>query len=152
MLAEKAFARLREHRVIERREIPILDLAPPDDTVPMLARMYHWSQGSAIGEAYLPFRLADMMTDVEIATSLVGLPLWQRFFGTEPVAATAVVPMQLRMLIFQQLVVYEGKVRGTKHCFQAHHHGEMAAAQAALDAASPQLAKMKGLLQHGACY
>ena len=60
--------------------------------------------------------------------------------------------MQLRLLIFQQLVAYETKVRGTEHCFQAHHIGKLVAAQTALDAACPQLTKMKGLLTHGACY
>ena len=150
--AEFAFAKLRDSRHIDRSEVPTLDLTPPKETVPMLARMYHWAQASAIGEAFLPFSLADMMSNVEIATSLVGLPIWQRFYGTAEVKDSEVIPMQLRMLIFQQLVAYESKLRSGEHCFSSHHMKEQASAQAALEAASPKLAKLRSLLALGSQY
>ena len=111
--------------------------------MPTLARMYHWAQSSAIGEAYLPFSLTDMQATVEVACNLVGPKTWELFFGNVAIGPDEVIPMQLRILLFQQLAFYEAKVRGTAQCFTKEFTKEAEESQAALDEAGPRLRKLR---------
>ena len=129
--------------VLQLSDMPVLDLKPPDDTVPALAQMHYWAQKSVFMEACLPYTFGDMGATVPVAISLVGLKVWRAYFGDNVCTPDEVCPLQLRGLIFRQLAEYDRILRGSKHCFIKEHADQEMTAQRAVEAAAPRLEKMK---------
>ena len=150
--AMEAFKQLNVAVAISRDDYKIFTQAPPKETVGTLAAMFYWANSSSMGDAHLPFTLEDMQCTVEVARSLVGNTVWGQFFGAATVTVKAVVPMQLRQILFRQLMRYEAQLKGTEHCFVEHHAATEQVAQAALDDAGPRLAKLKALVGRGSPY
>ena len=55
----------------------------------------------------MPFTFAEMGTSSEIAFELVGRKVWEKFFGKDEIHDSNVCPMQLRVVMFQQLSTYD---------------------------------------------
>ena len=87
-----------------------------------------------------------------MACSLVGVKTWKQFFGDAVIGPEEVIPMQLRILLFQQLAFYETKVRGGTEFLITEYKKEAKESQAALDAAGPRLRKLKKMMGTGANY
>ena len=147
-----AFKQLNLSVAINKNDYKIFTQAPPKDTVSTLAAMFYWANSSSMGDAHLPFTLKDMQCTVDVACSLVGETVWGQFFGSAAVTVQAVVPMQLRQILFRQLMRYEAQLKGTEHCFVEHHAATEQVAQAALDDAAPRLAKLKLLVNRSSPY
>ena len=105
--------------------------------------MHYRAQKSVFMEAHLPYTFGDMGATVPVAISLVGLKVWRAYFGDNAFTADEVCPLQLRGLMLRQLAEYDRILRGSKHCFIAEHAGQEQAAQLAMEAAAPRLAKIQ---------
>ena len=133
--------------------LPALMEKPPADTVPVMARMFYWARASTCGEANLPFTLVQMGATPDVACSLVGRDIWDLFFGKDGGnAKDTILPMQLRYLVFQQLMRYEAKLAGTDSCFIAEHQSQEQKAVDALKAACPRLLEQRDQLKRSNPY
>ena len=151
-VSEEAF-RILNKTVQFTNALPALEAEPPKDTVPVMARMFYWARASTCGEANLPFTLAEMGATPDVACSLVGRDIWDLFFGKDGGnAKDTILPMQLRFLVFQQLMRYEAKLCGSEHCFMAEHKAQEQKAVDALKAACPRLLEQRDQLKRSNPY
>ena len=114
--AVKAFAQLETTAVVDRGHLPVHD-TPPDGmkvNLKVMQTMYHWARASTNGDAYLPFNFTEMGATTEMARDLVGPDIWSAFFQKQKVLESDVCPMQLRQLVFLQLMEYDTTLRDAK--------------------------------------
>ena len=106
---------------IKAKLISLKDTAEPtEDYKKVLATMHHWCQASTLGDTAVPFTFKEMGSSARVAYDLVGKPVWDDFFGSEEgktlyrdaeqeqfvIKSHHVCPMQLRQLMFRQLIHY----------------------------------------------
>ena len=103
--------------------------------------MYVWAKASTFGDSHLPFVFSEMGATVEVSYDLVGSKVWKAFFGDRKIVSTDVCPMQLRQVIFMQLMSYNELLKKQKTAEQE------SAVQKELEVAQPRLGKLKALLR-----
>ena len=108
-----------------------------------LARMLYWQQSSSMGDAQLPFTFTEMGTSTEIAFDLVGRTVWEKFFGKDDIEDSNVCPMQLRVVMFQQLSTYDNALSIKKK-----NAAEEAAAKEIWESAGLRLRKERSKLRN----
>ena len=113
----KAFAKLAVAVVIMPDTLADMAKAPvpQGDSEAQLARMYHWAMASSMGDSRFPFRFREMGATVEAAFDLVGRTVWEQFFGKVVITAEEICPMQLRQLVFRQLMYFSTLLSAKKH-------------------------------------
>ena len=93
-----------------------------------------------MGDAQLPFSFAEMCATVEVAKDLVGDVIWTAFFADRKMEDKDVCPMQLRQIMFMQLMILDADLREKKHA------GQEAVALKHLGDAEPRLKRLRTLL------
>ena len=92
-----------------------LSKATPGLAEVQLAHMYHWAMPRSMGDARLPFTFAQMGATAEAAFDLVGRTVWEQFFGTVQITDEEICPLQLRQLVFRQLMAFSAVIGHAKH-------------------------------------
>ena len=105
----------------------------------VMTTMHYWARASAMGDAHLPFAFAQMGATVAVSRELVGEKVWMAFFKDATLEDKDVCPMQLRQIIFMQLMVLDGDLRGKKYAAQE------AVALKHLEDAEPRLKRLRTL-------
>ena len=77
----------------------------------VMTTMHYWARASAMGDAHLPFSFAEMGATVAVAQDLVGVVIWAAFFADRKMGDKDVCPMQLRQIMFMQLMVLDADLR-----------------------------------------
>ena len=145
-VAKEAFRRLHVTAAVTKEDLPNLDGKgkASKEHMPVLALMYHWARASVMGDTMLPYTFFDMGATVEVAIMLVGEKAWKSMFKGETMAASMVCPMQMRQLMFAQLMAYDGALRAEP---QTEKQEEVALKS--LAGAEPRLKKLKAALRQG---
>ena len=81
-----------------------------------------------------------MGATVAVARDLVGEVVWKAFFADAKIADVDVCPMQLRQVMFLQLMTLDASLREQKHEAQEE------VAQKHLDEAEPRLKRLRTML------
>ena len=139
--AVKAFEALDLTAPVDQLDLPDLSgLVPAPEALPAMTNMYAWARASTLGDAYLPFSFAQMGATIELAQSLSGVKVWKAFFKGRAAKATDVCPMQLRQIIFIQLMSHDASLKKITVEQDAQVQKDLAENQ-------PALKKMKVLLR-----
>jgi hypothetical protein len=130
---QEQFRCLNVQATVAANELPDLSLAPPpvDGYEPILARMKNWALISSLAPPNQPFTFLEIGSTADVCSSLVGAAVFLRFMGHDCASVTneAVIPLQLRQIILQQLLNYHESLKGK-------HPEEQARAQALFEAAA----------------
>ena len=108
-----------------------------------MGKMYNWARASVLGDAHLPFSFAEMGATIQVAKYLAGDVIWKSFFvqSADSISSQDVCPMQLRQVIFMQLMAHDAQLRSSKEADQVKE------AQKSFDATVPRLQQMKKTLR-----
>ena len=141
--AVKVFAILDATAHVMAEDLPVLsgDEKLEPKAAETMATMYVWAKASTFGDSHLPFVFSEMGATVEVSYDLVGSKVWKAFFGDKKIVSTDVCPMQLRQVIFIQLMNYNELLKKAKTAVQE------STVQKELDVAQPRLGKLKALLR-----
>ena len=93
-----------------------------------------------MGDSFLPFTFTEMGATAKVALSLVGEKAWKAMFKEDADAITdsMICPMQMRQIMFFQLMAYDGALRAGKNL-----QDQEVEAQKALEEAGPRLKRMR---------
>ena len=141
--AKKAFARLQTTATITITATNLVDvskLKSSKESTKVMATMYYWARASAMGDQALPFSFAEMGATVVVARELVGETGWKAFFSDCKVGDTDVCPMQLRQIMFLQLMTLDASLREKVNADQE------AVALKHLEDAEPRLKRLRVML------
>ena len=139
--AVKAFEALDLTAPVDQSDLPDLSgLVPVAEALLPMTNMFAWARASTLGDAYLPFSFAQMGATIDMAQSLSGVKVWKAFFKGRAAKATDVCPMQLRQIIFVQLMSHDASMKK----ITAEQHAQV---QKDLEESQPALKKMKVLLR-----
>ena len=94
-----------------------------------------------MGDAHLPFSFTDMSATVGVAQELVGKGIWKAFFQDTAVTDADVCPMQLRQIMFLQLMILDEDLRKKVNA------GQEAIADKLLEDAEPRLKRLRTMLK-----
>ena len=143
--AREAFRKLdaMPQKPVQRSDLPDLSLEPDikAEDMPSMTAMFYWARASVLGDAHLPFSFAEMGATTQVAKYLAGDVIWKAFFGTTEVNSQDICPMQLRQVLFMQLMAHDAQLRSKKGA------DEEKEAQKAFEATVPRLNKMKKVLR-----
>ena len=106
----------------------------------VMATMYYWARASSMGDAQLPYAFQDMGATVAVAQELVGEKVWKTFFKDNVLVDGDVCPMQLRQIIFMQLMILDADLREKVNADQE------AVAEQHLRDAGPRLKRLRTIL------
>ena len=106
--ANQAFRKLEVTAVFNQSDLPDLSKVTSidDDSKNSLALMYQWAKASSMGDAHLPFSFSETGATIQAAQGLVGIVVWKAFFSDAILTAQDVCPMQLRQVMFWQLMAH----------------------------------------------
>ena len=142
--AIEAFRQL-DHTIaaVAKKDLPDLTDAPEaaKDAVVVLSTMFCWARASALGDSHLPFAFAEMGATAVVAKCLVGEAVWDAFFKAATVTDATICPMQLRQIVFLQLMTYEKALKVKK---QAKEEEE---ATRILEESEPRLKRLRTLVK-----
>ena len=102
--------------------------------------MYYWARASSMGDASLPFAFKEMGATVAVAQELVGEKVWRAFFKDTVIGDGDVCPMQLRQIMFLQLMTLDADLRAKVNA------GQEAVAVKHLEDAEPRLKRLRTML------
>ena len=142
--AKEAFQKLNVTvSTVCKEDLPVLDASAADAAaLQVLAQMYFWAKASSMGESFLPFSFLEMGATVEVAILLVGKKVWKEMFKGHAITQDMVCPMQLRQIMFFQLMAYDSVLRADKSLAE-----QEAKAQQAWEIAEPRLKKLRMTLR-----
>ena len=139
--ARNAFGRLQCTATVNRNDlVDMTKLKSSEESTKVKATMYYWARASAMGDAHLPFSFADMSATVAVAQELVGEVVWKAFFKDADIEDGDVCPMQLRQIMFLQLMILDEDLRKKVNA------GQEAVAVKLLEAAEPRLKRLRTML------
>ena len=139
--ARRAFAKMHTTATISRSDLADLNkLKRTSDTTMVMATMYYWYNAGSMGDMNLPFSFAEMGATAAVARELVGDVVWKAFFYQAKVADADVCPMQLRQVVFLQLLTLEASLKEQEHAAQEE------VAQKHLEEAGPRLKRLRTML------
>ena len=146
--AKVAFGRLNCTCQISKDSLPNLDgsVKATKEVMPVLARMYYWAKASAMGDNHLPYTFREMGATAEVALLLVGQVAWDAMFmkGSKGITSDDICPMQMRQVVFFQLMAYDGALREDKKL-----QDQEAEALKTLEEAEPRLKRLRLALRPG---
>ena len=147
LAAVEAFKQLDLTAVVAKEDLPDLTEAPEaaKSAVVVLSTMFCWARASALGESHLPFAFSEMGATAVVAKCLTGDVVWDAFFKGAAVTDGTICPMQLRQIVFRQLMQYESSLKIKK---QAEQERE---ATRILEDAEPRLKRLRTLVKGGTC-
>ena len=144
--AREAFRKLdaTPQTPVQKDDLPDLSASPPisAEDMPSMTQMYHWARASVLGDAHLPFSFAEMGITIQVGKYLAGKTIWEQFFGDCAISTQDVCPMQLRQVVFMQLMAHDAQLRSDKKSADAEK-----AATKSFEATVPRLQTMKKTLR-----
>ena len=139
--ARKAFKQLNTTATITKSDlVDMTKLKSSEASTKVQATMYYWARASAMGDAHLPYTFTDMSATVKVAQELVGEAVWKTFFKDSAITDGDVCPMQLRQVMFLQLMILDQDLRKKVNA------GQEAIADKLLEDAEPRLKKLRTML------
>ena len=143
-----AFRQLEFNTKVKTEDLPDLTKAeaPAEEVLVTLSRMHYWAKATAIGDAHLPFAFSEMGATATVARLLAGEKVWTAFFAATEIQDNVVCPMQLRRIIFLQLMTYSDTLSYRKQANEALEKQEEEAKQS-LEEAEPRLKKLRTLIR-----
>ena len=143
--AKRAFGRLQTTATVAKSDLADLSKRKAtDESTKVMATMYYWARASAMGDQALPFSFAEMGATVEVALELVGKAVWKAFFSECVIVDKDVCPMQLRQIMFLQLMILDADLREKVNADQE------AVALKHLEDAEPRLKRLRTMLNGAA--
>ena len=139
--ARRAFGRMQTTAAVDKDDlVDMSQWSSSDESKTVMACMYYWARASSMGDAQFPFAFKEMGATVAVAQELVGNKVWKAFFKDSTVTDGDVCPMQLRQIMFLQLMTLDADLR------EKGNAGQEAVAVKHLEDAEPRLKRLRTML------